>query len=360
MKSQFPQKIFIMGQMGNSMLSNIEENSRFLGTRIEKLESCRYGSTMFYLYLEDIFTEFVRVFEFDKQTAVLPEPFGTFKSEEEKKKWEENHLLAIEFDYHIGSILYNYHEWMIDHRQLPDIVLGRMITDYPSVYSKVIYDYISVLKGMPPRYPFDIRIKFNNEEAQEKRNHILESMQREQIYGDNKAYFASFALPSLIERFMISFMQQDLVLDLLMQIHTKIINGELVLASDDKQFVDTLLNGPKYMNGSREDAMRKCRDIFSAANLIPDKDTEEIILGVHGRSPLTLGQFLRNQYAMTHIKKPYYDVLDILFSTKKVNLRNSIMHGVSINFDPFAMCFTAVMLQLFWAIIDREVFVKSQ
>ena len=54
----------------------------------------------------------------------------------------ENHLLAIDFDYHLGCILYNYHEWLVDNGHLPDILLSRMITDYPSVYTRALYDYL--------------------------------------------------------------------------------------------------------------------------------------------------------------------------------------------------------------------------
>lgn len=154
-------------------------------------------------------------------------------------------------------------------------------------------------------------------------------------------------------------MQQDLVDRLMADVHTKYQNGEIILSEDDKQFVKMFLNKPKYMDGNREDAMKRCRDIFDVAGLIPGKDTERIVLGIHGKSPITLGQFLQNPYAIAHIKKPYYDVLNILFSTKKVNLRNSIMHGASITFDPYAMCFAAVMLQLFWVVIDRSIFVSA-
>lgn len=196
--SQFPKKIFAVGPMHNIILTNAEENMKFLSLRIEKLEIQQYGSAAFYQELEAVFTEFVAVYEFDKQTAVLPEPIGSFKSDD-KKEWEENHLLAIDFDYHLGCILYNYHEWMVDNGQMPDIVLGRMITDYPSVYQRVIYDYISVLKGMPPKYPFVIGFKPHDEAAMLDCDRVTKSLQREQLFGSNKAYFASFALPSLIE-----------------------------------------------------------------------------------------------------------------------------------------------------------------
>ena len=147
---KYPNKIFKIGPLQNNILVNTDENSRFLESRINALKSYPAGTDDFYKTLEDIFTEFVDIYEFDKNTAVLPEPFGSFRSEEHKKEWMENHLLAIEFDYHLGCILYNYHEWLVDEGHLPDIVLGRMVTDYPNVYQRVLYDYISMLKNMSP------------------------------------------------------------------------------------------------------------------------------------------------------------------------------------------------------------------
>lgn len=97
------------------------------------------------------------------------------------KDWIENHLLAIEFDYHLGCILYNYHEWLVDSGNIPDVMLGRMVTDYPSVYERVLYEYVSVLKKMPPRYPFSIAYKTNSDEGSEARRKIIESLQRAQL-----------------------------------------------------------------------------------------------------------------------------------------------------------------------------------
>lgn len=175
--SDFPKKIFTIGPMQNCILYNDKENLEFLATRITRLKSCIFGSPAFYAILENIFTEFVEVYEFDKSTAVLPEPIGTFRSEKHKQEWIENHLLALEFDLHIGCILYNYHEWLADNGKLPDIVLGRMITDYPSVYQRALYDYISVLKGKPAQYPFMLKFNSLTEEEVSERENIMTSLQ---------------------------------------------------------------------------------------------------------------------------------------------------------------------------------------
>lgn len=351
----FPKKIFKIGPMGNSLLVNAEENTAFIFPRIEKLRASKYGSKSFFDDLEEIFAEFVEVYEHDKKTAQLPEPFGSFKNDTEKQEWIDNHLLAIEFDYHLGAILYNYHDWLADN-DWPDIILSRLVTDYPSVYERVIYDYVSVLKRKPPKYQVKIKISSSDDKNGVEREILKHAMQRDMWYGYEKPYFAAFALPSLIERFSIDFTQQGLIFQLLSEVVKKSSEGKIHLGAEDRAFIQQITTPNAIMNGSKNDAMRRCRDIFINAGLTLDKDTESIVLGTNGNSPLTLGQFLRNSYVKKHIKKPYFDILDILFSTKKINLRNSIMHGASILFDPYSLCFSAVMLQIFWGIIDRSIF----
>ena len=352
----YPIKVFKIGKMQNCVLDNIDENTAFVFKRFEELKSQPCGSPDFYKILEDIFTEFIDVYEHDKITAQMPEPFGSFNTLEEKQLWKENHLLAHDVDLYLGFILYNYHEWLFDRGELPDIILSRMVVDYPNIYNKALYDYVSVLKRIPEPYSFKINFKNCSETNKQLREQLASSLQREQLYSNNKAFLASFALPMLIERTLMDFMQRNLVQELMNDLYGKYKDGAINLSESDLIFVNTFLQGNRYMEGKREDAMKRCYDLFKTADVIVDKDSEQIILGTRGNSPLTLGQFLKNEYVKKRIKKPYYDVLDALFSIKKINLRNSIMHGSNIQFDPYALCFSAVELQIFWAIIDRRIF----
>ena len=296
------------------------------------------------------------VYSYDLQTAVTPEPFGSFKDAAEKQEWIENHLLAIDFDCHLGRILYNHHDWLVDNG-LPDIVLGRLITDYPNLYERVMYEYINILKSAPPKYPFQMVYAEKKAGAGEEREKIKGSVQHEQLYGSYKPYLAAYALPSLIEHFMIGFMQQDLMDDLIKETLKRNQDGTVTIDASDMVFLKEIRNKTSMKNGSMDDAMERCRQIFVNARITLDNGTTEVLLHKQGRMPLTLGVFLKNSYAQAHIQKPYYDVLEMLFSPKKVNLRNSIMHGASIMFDPFAMCFSAVMLQVFWGVIGRSIYV---
>ena len=351
----YPIKEFVLGPGGNLILENQDIHSAFVGKRIEKLKDANSNIPIFYKELEAIFTEFVDVYAFDVQTATHPEPFGSFRDANEKQEWIERHLLALDFEYHLGVILYNFHDWLADVG-FPDVILGRLVMDYPNLYEKAVYDYVSVLKGLKPQYPFQLHFRGRFEGAEEERDKIKSAMQREMVYGTNKPYLAAYALPSLIEHFLIGFMQQDLLDTKIREVFVKNQNGGYVIDASDMSFLKALLNKQQIMDGSKDDAMERAYKIIENAGVTIETGAKEIILGKSGKSPIMLGGFLKNPYAQAHIKKPYYDVFDMLFNRKKVNLRNSIMHGADVLTDPFAICFSAVMLQLFWAVIDREVY----
>ena len=351
----FPKKEFVMEPMGNLVLKDIEIHRAFSDERIKRLVSANHDIEKLHMELETIFSEFVDVYNYDKQTAVMPEPFGSFKDASQKQEWIENHLLALDFEYYMGIILYNYHDWLVDNG-FPDIILGRLVTDYPNLYKRVVYDYISVLKSAPPRYPFRLEFTEKKEGARDEREKIKGSIQREMGYGYNKPYLAAYALPSLIEHFMIGFMQQDLLDKLIKDLMNLNQNGKITLDVLDMNFLKSIRNKTSMKDGSKDDALERCKQIFVNAGMNLDAGKTEVLLGKQGKTPMTFGAFLRNSYAQSHIKKPYYDVLEMLFSTKKVNLRNSIMHGASIMFDPYAMCFSAVLLQIFWGVIDKSIF----
>ena len=103
----YPVKVFKIGQLQNCVLDNMRENTVFALKRLKELQSHPCGSLEFYKVLESLFTEFVDVYEHDRVTAQTPEPFGFFNTTEEKQVWIDNHLLALDFEYYLGFILYN-------------------------------------------------------------------------------------------------------------------------------------------------------------------------------------------------------------------------------------------------------------
>ena len=353
---RFPKKVFVMGPSGNLILKDQDIHIAFIKERVDRLIAVHNDELKFNKELEAVFAEFVDIFNYDKQTAERPEPFGSFKDDSEKQAWMERHLMAQEFEYHLGGILYNYHDRLID-LGFPDIVLHRLIVDYPGIYERALYDYVAVLKKLPPHYPFQLEFKAKVKGATEERERIKGLMQHKLIYGGNKPFFAAYALPSLIECYSIGFMQHTLFDKCVKDTLKLNENGTIILDASDMVFLKDVRDKRKTKNGSKEDAMERSLQIFTSAGIPFDKDKTEVLLARQGKRPLTLGAFLKNSYAKSHIKKCYYDVLDMLFSTQKVNLRNSIMHGADILTDPFSLCFSAVMLQIFWGVIDKSIYV---
>lgn len=348
----FPKKVYILHSSGVLLLSNVDENNRFLSDRIEKLKQVNYDKIQLDAEIEKLFIEFIDVYDFDKKNAVLPEPLGQYKDEQSKREWIEKNLIPHTFNDHIGTILANFHEWLADIGGLRDYILDRHVTDYPSAYSKALADYICVLKGLSPKYPFEFIFEGDVKKHQE----IESDMQRQMLFGTDKAYFASFALPMLIEHYLIGFIQMDLVDRKVRDLFRLVSSGDVVLDADDLGFMKSFLRKKHEKYGDFYECMTRCHDILKNCNLVSDDSEGDVIKGKRRNMPLTLGSLFKNEYMKQHVKPAYYNVLEMLFGNDKLNLRNSIMHGVSETFDPYSTCFVAVMLQLFWSVIDRSIF----
>ena len=102
----FPKKEFVMEPMGNLVLKDIEIHRAFSDERIKRLVSANHDIEKLHMELETIFSEFVDVYNYDKQTAVMPKPFGSFKDASQKQEWIENHLLALDFEYYKEPFVY--------------------------------------------------------------------------------------------------------------------------------------------------------------------------------------------------------------------------------------------------------------
>ena len=348
---KFIKKIFGLHGSGQIVLQNQDETLALVSDRVERLKSIYGDKEKTSAYIEELFGEFVEIYEYDKKNAVLPEPFGIFENDDEKQAWIENKLLAQDLDIHIGAILYNYHDWLVDVG-FPDIILGRFVVDYPALYERVLYDYIGTLKNIPPQYGFEIH---NSNENLERRA-VVNGMQRTPCYSSPKAYTATYILPSLIEHFLVGFAQQDLVDVKVKELFRRIDKGILSVSQEEKNFMLPFLTKSKYMSGDKVTSMKRCYEILKKYSLVDDKDgSSALIKGYSNKGNMTLGSFLNNGYVKKHMKSAYYSIMDIMFSTERLDIRNAIMHGASLTYDPFAMCVTAIMLQLFWQIMEKSV-----
>ena len=107
-----------------------------------------------------IFSEFKDIYEYDLDNAVYPEPFGTFRSQEEKEQFIRLKLMYEDFKLYIGNIFLPYHEELIRNDQIPLIDEYSLVIDYNELYDTALAEYIRVLQGIP--HPVDLpRLEFN-------------------------------------------------------------------------------------------------------------------------------------------------------------------------------------------------------
>jgi hypothetical protein len=80
----FYKKEFIMTPRGNALLKNPAPAIDYVEEKIDALLKTRDGHKAQRDIKCQIFSDFKAIYEYDLDSAIFPEPFGTFVSEEEK------------------------------------------------------------------------------------------------------------------------------------------------------------------------------------------------------------------------------------------------------------------------------------
>lgn len=113
--------------------------------------------------------------------------------------------------------------------------------------------------------------------------------------------------------------------------------GHGIMAGDKKRTMESIWNmGVKY-------------DAFSN-----DRSMKEILCGRNSNHN-TLGAILKSAYARSCIRPEYLQILDYMFDKKMLNLRNSIVHGISTTYDYLSLSFVSMMIQMIWDIGANDV-----
>lgn len=84
--------------------------------------------------------------------------------------------------------------------------------------------------------------------------------------------------------------------------------------------------------------------LFVKSKILKNTKDNKMILVEEKR---TLGAILYSDYAKSQIKEEYIYVLDSLFSDKKINLRNSIIHGNNTTYNYLNVGITLLCLKYF-------------
>lgn len=275
---------------------------------------------------KSILKDFRDIYLFDLRNAEFPEPIGHFKSEKEKRRFVGKKILLQDMVWYLGSIYKKYHTLIYENSsELPAIEMKKLAIDYNEIYQKAMDDYISAI-----------------------------------TYGRKHAITASFVLPSLIEQGLSTNLQNRLLFKSICSLPDE-RNLSRPLDTEEQEYISAFLHNTRnfQFNASESYVMGKMYELFVREGVLKaSAEMEMILTGVgHERQKKltrTLNTLLKTNFARKEIRTEYLELMKDLFV--KLNIRNSIMHGVGETFDYLNLGIVSIMFQLIWDIATCEIF----
>lgn len=275
---------------------------------------------------KSILKDFRDIYLFDLRNAEFPEPIGHFKSEKEKRRFVEKKILLQDMVRYLGSIYKKYHTLIYENSsELPAIEMKKLAIDYNEIYQKAMDDYISAI-----------------------------------TYGRKHAITASFVLPSLIEQGLSTNLQNRLLFKSICSLPDE-RNLSRPLDTEEQEYISAFLHNTRnfQFNASESYVMGKMYELFVREGVLKaSAEMKMILTGVgHERQKKltrTLNTLLETNFARKEIRTEYLELMKDLFV--KLNIRNSIMHGVGETFDYLNLGIVSIMFQLIWDIATCEIF----
>lgn len=275
---------------------------------------------------KSILKDFRDIYLFDLRNAEFPELIGHFKSEKEKRRFVGKKILLQDMVRYLGSICKKYHTLIYENSsELPAIEMKKLAIDYNEIYQKAMDDYISAI-----------------------------------TYGRKHAITASFVLPSLIEQGLSTNLQNRLLFKSICSLPDD-RNLSRPLDTEEQEYISAFLHNTRnfQFNASESYVMGKMYELFVREGVLKaSAEMEMILTGVgHERQKKltrTLNALLETNFARKEIRTEYLELMKDLFV--KLNIRNSIMHGVGETFDYLNLGIVSIMFQLIWDIATCEIF----
>lgn len=275
---------------------------------------------------KSILKDFRDIYLFDLRNAEFPELIGHFKSEKEKRRFVGKKILLQDMVRYLGSIYKKYHTLIYENSsELPAIEMKKLAIDYNEIYQKAMDDYISAI-----------------------------------TYGRKHAITASFVLPSLIEQGLSTNLQNRLLFKSICSLPDE-RNLSRPLDTEEREYISAFLHNTRnfQLNASESYVMGKMYELFVREGVLKaSAEMEMILTGVgHERQKKltrTLNTLLNTKFARKEIWPEYLEFMRDLFV--KLNIRNSIMHGVGETFDYLNLGIVSIMFQLVWDIATCEIF----
>ena len=275
---------------------------------------------------KSILKDYRDIYLFDLRNAEFPELIGHFKSEKEKRRFVGKKILLQDMVRYLGSIYKKYHTLIYENSsELPAIEMKKLAIDYNEIYQKAMDDYISAI-----------------------------------TYGRKHAITASFVLPSLIEQGLSTNLQNRLLFKSICSLPDD-RNLSRPLDTEEQEYISAFLHNTRnfQFNASESYVMGKMYELFVREGVLKaSAEMEMILTGVgHERQKKltrTLNALLETNFARKEIRTEYLELMKDLFV--KLNIRNSIMHGVGETFDYLNLGIVSIMFQLIWDIATCEIF----
>ena len=235
-------------------------------------------------------------------------------------------IYSIRMVWYLGSIYKKYHTLIYENSsELPAIEMKKLAIDYNEIYQKAMDDYISAI-----------------------------------TYGRKHAITASFVLPSLIEQGLSTNLQNRLLFKSICSLPDE-RNLSRPLDTEEQEYISAFLHNTRnfQFNASESYVMGKMYELFVREGVLKaSAEMEMILTGVgHERQKKltrTLNTLLKTNFARKEIRTEYLELMKDLFV--KLNIRNSIMHGVGETFDYLNLGIVSIMFQLIWDIATCEIF----
>jgi hypothetical protein len=351
--SMLYKKEFAMSPYGGAFLKNPEPAIAYVKEKIDKLLKTKDDHAAQRDVKCQIFSDFKTIYDYDLNNAIFPEPFGTFASQEAKEQLIKQKLLYEDFQLYLGDIFVNYHCELAKERQMPTVDASPFVIDYNELVDIALAEYVRVLLRIP--HPVQIRrkdITVAEHFTVECRGMEL-SIPTGRVQRQVHACAATFILPSLIEHYLLLYLENTVISQWINGMSGKRLNTDE--AALYQKFLDMKKIGHGIMTGDRKTTMERIWDMGIKYSVFPEDCSMKEILCGRGGNFITLGTILKSTYARTRIKAEYLQILDYMFGKKLLNLRNSIAHGISTNYDYLSLAFVGIMVQMIWDISTNDV-----
>lgn len=375
-------KEFKYTNTGNLILMNPQMLLEYISEKVGKLLETHSNSEEQLHVKREIINDFFEMYEFDCKNAIVPEPFGYFSNPKlEKEKIRKTDLMFDLFYGIFGNIYSNYHEEIIKNELPIKLVYTQSsIINYNELYRIALNEYYRVFLKID--YPDILNLKKFYQEDKAVEIKIANQMselgvpigETEEIKNkeiipkkDEHAYVSSYIFPALIEDTLGLHVRSRLFYTAMTKLGELKEKQNIVFEEDEERLYKIFCKGGyKRVAGNEKKTLKKLYNMFIKYNALEENsDYEMIIVGEaiennknkSKKIMRTIGGIIHSSYANQVVFPEYIKLLDLMFSSDKLNIRNNIMHGVNQNYDYFAIGFTSVMLQILWDIGENVIFV---